>query len=148
MSFVIFVVFANGQGDLGSIPGQIIRKTQKMVPDSTFVSIQYYKVQIKDKVEQCRERSSALPYTLVYLLYLHVYECGFQIAHGIKQCTMCQCNNSIDITYHSKYLPFLELLQSCDICTANTYQNIAELLTCLSICTKAGRWGRRKNTGI
>ena len=58
-------VFANGPGDLGSIPGRVIPKTQKMVLDASLLSTQHYKVRIKGKVEQFRERSSALPYTLV-----------------------------------------------------------------------------------
>ena len=58
-------VFANGLGDLGSIPGWIIPKTQKMVPDATLLNIQHYKVWIKGKVEQSRVRSSALFYTTV-----------------------------------------------------------------------------------
>ena len=58
-------VFANGQGDLGSIAGRVIPKTQKMVLDATLLNTQYYKVKIKVKVEQSRERSHALPYTLV-----------------------------------------------------------------------------------
>ena len=58
-------VFANGAGDLGSIPGRVIPKTQKMVLDASLLNTQQYKVQIKGKVEQSRERSSALPYTLV-----------------------------------------------------------------------------------
>ena len=58
-------VFANGPGYLGSIPGQFIPKTQKMVLDATLLNTQHYKVRIKDKVEQSWERSSALPYTLV-----------------------------------------------------------------------------------
>ena len=57
--------FANGPGDLGSIPGRVIPKTQKMVPDASLLNIQHYKIQIKGKVEQARERSSALPYTLL-----------------------------------------------------------------------------------
>ena len=57
--------FANGSGDLGSIPGRVIPKTQKMVLDSSLLNAQHYKVQTKGKVEQSRERSSALPYTLV-----------------------------------------------------------------------------------
>ena len=56
-------VFANGLGDLGSIPGQVIPKTQKMVLDATLLNTQHYKVMIKGKIEQSRERSSALPYT-------------------------------------------------------------------------------------
>ena len=57
--------FANGPGDLGSIPGLVIPKTQKMVLDATLLNTQHYKVHIKGKVEQSRERSSALPYTSV-----------------------------------------------------------------------------------
>ena len=54
-------VFTNGPGDLGSIPGRVIPKTQKMVLDASLLNTQHYKVRIKGKVEQSRERSSALP---------------------------------------------------------------------------------------
>ena len=43
-------VFANGSGDRGFIPGQVIPKTQKMVLDATFLNTQHYKVRIKGKV--------------------------------------------------------------------------------------------------
>ena len=56
-------VFTNGSGDLGSIPGRLIPKTFKMVLDTALLNTQQYKVRIKGKVEQSRERSSALPYT-------------------------------------------------------------------------------------
>ena len=56
-------VFTNGLGDLGSIPGRVIPKTQKMVLDATLLNTQHYKVRIKGKVKQSRERSSTLPYT-------------------------------------------------------------------------------------
>ena len=58
-------VFANGPGDLGSIPGRVIPKTLKMELDTTLLNTQHYKVRFKGKVEQSREWSSALPYTLV-----------------------------------------------------------------------------------
>ena len=58
-------VFANGPGDRGSIPGRVIPKTQKMVLDAALFNTQHYKVRIKGKVEQSRERSNALPYTFV-----------------------------------------------------------------------------------
>ena len=58
-------VFANGSGDRGSIPGRVIPKTQKMVLDAALFNIQHYKIRIKDKVEQSREWSSALPNTSV-----------------------------------------------------------------------------------
>ena len=58
-------VFINGPEDWGSIPGQDIPKTQKMVLDAALLSTQHYKTRIKGIVEQSRERSSALPYNLV-----------------------------------------------------------------------------------
>ena len=58
-------VFANGPGDLGSIPGRVIPKTLKMELYTTLLNTQHYKVRFKGKVEQSREWSSALPYTLV-----------------------------------------------------------------------------------
>ena len=59
------LVFANGPGDLGSIPGRVIPKTLKMELDTTLLNTQHYKVRFKGKVEQSWEWSSALPYTLV-----------------------------------------------------------------------------------
>ena len=50
-------VFANGPGD--------ILKTLKIVLDTSLLKTQQYKVRIKGKVEKCRGRSSALPYTSV-----------------------------------------------------------------------------------
>ena len=58
-------VFANGPGDLGSIPGRVIPKTLKMVLDASLLNTQHYKVRIKGKVEKSLERTCALPYTLV-----------------------------------------------------------------------------------
>ena len=54
-------VFTNGPGDLGSIPGGHKPKSLKMVLDTYLLNTQHYKVCIKGKVEQSRERSSALP---------------------------------------------------------------------------------------
>ena len=59
-------VFANGPGDQGSIPGRVISKIQKMVLDAALLNTQYYKVGIKNKVKQSRERSSTLPYTSLW----------------------------------------------------------------------------------
>ena len=58
-------IFANDPGDRGSIPGHVIPKTLKMVLDTSLLNTQQYKVRIKGKVEQSRERRSALLYTLV-----------------------------------------------------------------------------------
>ena len=58
-------VFANRPGDRGSIPGRVIPKTQKMVLDATLLDTLHYKVRIKGRVEQSREKSSALSYTSV-----------------------------------------------------------------------------------
>ena len=61
----MLLVFANGPGDVGSIPGRVKLKSQKMVLGTSWLNSQHYKVRIKGKVEQSRETSSALSYTLV-----------------------------------------------------------------------------------
>ena len=45
-------MFANGPGDLCSIPVRLIPKTQKMVLDASLLNTQQYKVGINGKVEQ------------------------------------------------------------------------------------------------
>ena len=47
-------VFANGPGDLGSIPGRVIPKTLKIVLETPLLNTQQYKVRIKGNVEQFR----------------------------------------------------------------------------------------------
>ena len=59
-------VFANGPGDLGSIPSRVIPKTQKMALDASLFNTQYSKVRIKGKVGWSWKRSGILPYTLVW----------------------------------------------------------------------------------
>ena len=54
-------VFTNGPGDLGSIPGRVIPKTQKMVLDASLLNTQHYKVRIKGKVEPSREGVAPSP---------------------------------------------------------------------------------------
>ena len=44
-------VFANGPKDLGSIPGQVIPNTQKMVLDASLLNTKHYKVWIKGSGE-------------------------------------------------------------------------------------------------
>ena len=51
-------VFANGPKDLSLIPGSVI----PLVLDTALLNTQQYKVRIKSKLEQSRERNSALPY--------------------------------------------------------------------------------------
>ena len=58
-------VFAYGPGDRDSIPGRVIPKTQKMVLDAALLNTQHYKVEIKGKVEQSKERSNDHLYTSV-----------------------------------------------------------------------------------
>ena len=54
-------VFANGPEDLGSIPGRVIPKTQKMILDASLLNTQHYKVRIKGKVKQSREGVAPSP---------------------------------------------------------------------------------------
>ncbi len=56
-------VFINGPGDLVSIPGRVIPKILKWYLIPPYLT--QYKVRTKGKVEQFREKSSALPHTLV-----------------------------------------------------------------------------------
>ena len=42
---------------------ELYQRLKKMVLDASLLNTQHYKVRIKGKVEQSRERSSALPYT-------------------------------------------------------------------------------------
>ncbi len=52
-------VFANGPGDLGSIPGHIIPKTLKMVLNTALLNTLQYKVRIEGKVEKTRDWNSS-----------------------------------------------------------------------------------------
>ena len=58
---VVGRVSGHGLGDRDSIPGQVIRKTQKMVLDATLHNTQHFKVHINGKVEQFREISCPVP---------------------------------------------------------------------------------------
>ena len=49
-------VLTNRPGDLRSIPCRVIPKTLKMILDTPLLNTQKYKVHIKGKVEQSRER--------------------------------------------------------------------------------------------
>ena len=46
----VYIGLYNSPGDLGSIPGRIIPKTQKMVLDATLLNTQHHEVRIKGKV--------------------------------------------------------------------------------------------------
>ena len=58
-------LLVNGPGERGSIPGRVLPKTQKIVLDTALLNTQHYKLLIKGKEEQSRERSSAFLYTSV-----------------------------------------------------------------------------------
>ena len=58
-------VFDTGSVDRGSVPGWVITKTQEMLLDTALHNTQHYKVRIKGRMSQSRERSSALHYTTV-----------------------------------------------------------------------------------
>ena len=59
------IVFVSGSGDRGSIHGLSIPKTKKKVHNSALFNIQHYKVQIKGKVDESMEKSSAFSYISV-----------------------------------------------------------------------------------
>ena len=116
-------VFANGPGDRGSTPGQVIPKTLKMVLDTSLLKTQQHKVHIKGKVEPSRERSSDLPlHTGVVAIErepsgrlqlkgdnfttLHFYQDGFDIKYSVK--VMMPLNKETKPFIFTKYrAPFL-----------------------------------------
>ena len=57
---LVGTLFANGLGDLGSVPSYVVPNTLKMVLDTPLLKTQQYKVPFKGKVEQSKGRSSAL----------------------------------------------------------------------------------------
>ena len=69
-------VFANGPGDLGSIPGRVIPRTLKMVLDTSLLNTQQYKVRIGvvaiEKGIFGSPRLRSLP-LLTYFLYTHTH---------------------------------------------------------------------------
>ena len=58
-------VFAKGPGDWVQSQAKSYLRLKKMLLDATLLNTQHYKVWIKGKVEQSRERSSTLLYTSV-----------------------------------------------------------------------------------
>ena len=58
-------MLANSPGDRVSISGLVMPKIQTIALDTSLLKTQHYKVRIKVKVEQSRERRNALPYTPV-----------------------------------------------------------------------------------
>ena len=106
-------MFANGPGDLGSIPDRVIQKTQKMVLDASLLSTQHYKVRIKGKVEQSREgvapspthwcssyRKGSLRITLDYgrQLYLLIYK-KMDLAFINLQWLICHITSTLTYVY-------------------------------------------------
>ena len=89
LSLILFLVgrvFINGLEHHGLFLSRVIPKTQKMVCDTSLLNTQHYKVYIKGKVEQSRERSSAPPLHLgvvaiekgvfgspIYFYYIYIY---------------------------------------------------------------------------
>ena len=95
-------VFANGPGDLGSIPDHIIPKTLKMVLDTSLLNTQQYKVHIEGKVEQSRERSSALSYSVVGIekgaFWLpSTMVANIWVQHGLLLTDYQRCGNLISL---------------------------------------------------
>ena len=62
---MMVTVSTNGSGDLGSIPGRVTSKTQKMLLDATLLNTHHNKSRIKGKVKQSSERSSTLSFISV-----------------------------------------------------------------------------------
>ena len=93
-------MFANGLGDLGSIPRRVIPKTLKMVLDTSLLNTQHYKILIKSKMEQSRERSRRHPLPLS-VVAIEKGAFGFTLDYG-RQTTILDSiprNSFFDQTY-------------------------------------------------
>ena len=67
MNGLVGRVFANGPGDLGSIPGRVVPKTFKMVLDTSLLNTQQYKVLSRVKwLLSCRYWKEGLLVALYY----------------------------------------------------------------------------------
>ena len=55
-----YLTLANAPGDQGSFPGRVIPKTRKLVLDISRLNTLHFKVRIKGKVEQSKERRSSV----------------------------------------------------------------------------------------
>ena len=55
-SVYLVLMYRKGPGDLGSLQGCVVPKTQKIILDASLFNTQQYKVGIKGKVEQSKER--------------------------------------------------------------------------------------------
>ena len=77
-------MFANGPGNKGSNPGQVIPKTQKKLLDATLLNTQHYKVWIKGKVEQSGET-----FNCVFMLNWTVWN---RTVLTLKLCTYAKLN--------------------------------------------------------
>ena len=62
-------LFANDQGDWGSISCRVIPKTLKMVLEAALLYTEHHKIRNKGKVELSMEWKNALPYTWLYRSY-------------------------------------------------------------------------------
>ena len=84
-------VFANGPGDRDSISGRFIPKTKKRVLDTSWFNTRQYKVRIKGKVQQCRERCSAPP--PLHLSVVAIENCAFGLpSTTVTNFTLKLCN--------------------------------------------------------
>ena len=68
-------MFANDPWDWGSMPGRVMRKTQKMVLDASLLNTQHYTVQIKVKLSNPGKRITVTNFTYIYIkcIYLFLY---------------------------------------------------------------------------
>ena len=111
-------VFGNDPGDRGSIPGRVIPKTFKMVLNTYLLNIQHYKVYIKGKVKQSRERSSAPPLHFG-VVAIEKGAFGSSPTKG-RQLTKCSLNMHSPIFYHHQHhhqtMLTLSLSLSLSIC--------------------------------
>ena len=100
------LAFANGLGDLGSIPGRVVPKTQKTVLDAFLLNTQHYKVQIKGSVLAVEKEAFGSPLTTVANLTLFVYKPFFLFYPNVLERLHNHCIESLTFKENGGQLHF------------------------------------------
>ena len=119
---IIVREFANVPGNLGSIPGRVMSKTQKMVLDASLLNTPHYKVQIKGErsnllkgvAHSSTPRQLALcQYTSLHRYFLaYVFLLLYQISHELT-IFVYLCGLFVDVRSHFHLSDLIVCIDAC-----------------------------------
>ena len=103
-------VFANGLGDLGSIPGRVIIKTLKMVLDTALLNTQEYKVRERERENGKERKGPTKMYTqfrkgniFINTLIFNFFLYRFSLAYIYGNTESDNCSQRIIVNYLQQY---------------------------------------------